>query len=395
MRVLVFHSELGVLRGGGENFTRNLFAAFVKRGHSVAAAFVADQRNQYPIPLPPNIEPIPLKGRWSRNLGQATLSTVGRSFADDSPLKKKWDYIREAISWRTTRWHNRRFQQRVERVFSNRWSEFDAIYVHGDPFLASHVARCLPTVLRLPGPVSADHEPELRAAHAVCANGDALVRIRTFLGDHATELPVGIDSELFSPGASSVRSRLNWTDKHLVIGYVGRFTYLKGVDLLAAAFRELSLNHTNLRLLMVGSGAEERSIRPVLPNQFARRLVHIEPDVNHWQLPEWYRAMDVLVMPSRYENFSNAVLEGMACGIPFLASNIGGNRILAKTGAGWLFESGSVASLSTCLDRILKNISEIQNCGNIGSCYVRQYHSWRTGAEILEDIITLRLGVKK
>src|SRR5258708_32145532 len=39
MKVLVLHSELGVLRGGGENFTRNLFAAFAERGHSVAAAF--------------------------------------------------------------------------------------------------------------------------------------------------------------------------------------------------------------------------------------------------------------------------------------------------------------------------------------------------------------------
>ena len=39
MNILVLHSELGVLRGGGENFTRNLFAAFHKRGHDVRAAF--------------------------------------------------------------------------------------------------------------------------------------------------------------------------------------------------------------------------------------------------------------------------------------------------------------------------------------------------------------------
>ena len=42
MRVLVLHSELGTLRGGGENFTRNLFSSFVGLGHHVKAAFTAD-----------------------------------------------------------------------------------------------------------------------------------------------------------------------------------------------------------------------------------------------------------------------------------------------------------------------------------------------------------------
>jgi hypothetical protein len=43
MKILVLHSELGVLRGGGENFTRNLFDALHKRGHQVVAAFLADE----------------------------------------------------------------------------------------------------------------------------------------------------------------------------------------------------------------------------------------------------------------------------------------------------------------------------------------------------------------
>jgi hypothetical protein len=42
MKILVLHSELGVLRGGGENFTRNVFVAFAERGHDVSAAFIAD-----------------------------------------------------------------------------------------------------------------------------------------------------------------------------------------------------------------------------------------------------------------------------------------------------------------------------------------------------------------
>ena len=42
MKILVLHAELGILRGGGENFTRNLFVEFSKRGHEVCAVFGAD-----------------------------------------------------------------------------------------------------------------------------------------------------------------------------------------------------------------------------------------------------------------------------------------------------------------------------------------------------------------
>src|SRR5512132_3862021 len=133
MRLLVLQSELGVLQGGGENFTRNLFAAFAKRGHHVKAAFVADRENRYPLPMPEGIEPIPLSGWWSMNPGQPALSAIARFVPCNSMLRAKWDHFQQAISWRTIRWHNRRFQLRSERFFAPSWQEFDAVYVHANP----------------------------------------------------------------------------------------------------------------------------------------------------------------------------------------------------------------------------------------------------------------------
>jgi glycosyltransferase involved in cell wall biosynthesis len=395
MKVLVLQSELGVLRGGGENFTRNLFTAFAARGHRVAAAFVADRSGRYPIPLPAGIEPIPIRGWWSRKLGQALLSSVAGCIPFESPLRAGWDRGQEAICWRTIRWHDRRFQRRIEHEFALRWTDFDIVYVHGNAILASRVARYRPTVLRLPGPVTAELAPVLRRVHAVCANGDALAQIRRFLGDHAIELPLGIDTQLFMPGSTSVRTALGWTGQHRVVGYVGRLAHLKGVDLLAAAFREMSRTLPEARLLIIGSGEEEGKIRSVLAQELAHGIVHIERDVNHEQLPEWYRAMDLLVMPSRYENFSNTVLEGMACGIPFLASDIGGNRIFAETGAGWLFDSESVASLTSRLRSINGHPSEMKARGTVGTRYARERYTWVASAECLEGIIASRLGVKE
>ncbi len=387
MKVLILQSELGVLRGGGETFTRSLFTAFAARGHSVAAAFVADRSGYYPLSLPQEIEAIPIKGYWSRKLGEGTLSAIGRQVSWNIHLKAVWDRVHGAISCRTLRWHNRRFQSRVARNFENRWGEYDAVYVHGDPNLARKIARHRPTILRMPGPLGSEWSSLLRKIHAVCANGDALSQIRQFLSDHVVELSIGVDSEVFKPGPTSVRQKFGWGEHHCILGYVGRFTQLKGVDLLADAFRELVSTVPHVRLLMVGSGEEEGALRTSLVKELAEGLVHIEPGVDHHCLPDWYRGMDCLVMPSRYENFSNAILEAMACGIPFLASDIGGNRVFAEKGVGWLFQTESIASLTTQLIQVAKNHHERIHRGQLGLSCVRDQYSWTTSARCLEQII--------
>ena len=395
MKVLVLQSELGVLQGGGENFTKNLFTAFAARGHRIMAAFVADRRRRYPLPLPPPLEPLPIPGWWSSTLGQATLASVRRYMPHTSRFRAQLDRVQEALAWRVFAWHSRRFQRRVEDEFARRWYDFDVVYVHSDVILASKVARYRPTVLRLPGPAAAELAPVLLAVPAVCANGDALARIRPFLGDHALELPIGLDERCFAPGRTAVRAALGWTEQHQVVGYVGRLTHLKGGDLLAAAFHALAQVAVNARFLIVGAGEALRNMRALLASELARGIVHIESSVNHEQLPEWYRAMDVMVLPSRYENFSNAMLEAMACGVPCLASDIGGNRMLAETGAGWLFEPNSVSALQACLQDVLARPSEIRARGRIAAQYVRGRYSWAVSAERLAWIMASRLGVQE
>ena len=112
-------------------------------------------------------------------------------------------------------------------------------------------------------------------------------------------------------------------------------------------------------------------------------------------MPEWYRAMDLFVMPSRYENCSNAIVEAMACGIPFLAADIGGNTSLRDTGGGWLFQRESVSSLTSCLGRILEDRPEMKVRGQSGSTYARGRCSWASSAQCLEELMVARLGGKQ
>lgn len=99
-------------------------------------------------------------------------------------------------------------------------------------------------------------------------------------------------------------------------------------------------------------------------------------------------------MPSRYENFSNAIVEALACGIPFLASDVGGNRLLAAEECGHLFQQESQDSLTSCLQKLMADRATLKSNGAFGVGYVKAHYSWAASAERLEHILTSRLGVK-
>jgi glycosyltransferase involved in cell wall biosynthesis len=363
------------------------FGPSQNEGMKFLPSLSADSSGHYPLKLPAKIRPLPLAGYWSRKLGQEALSKVAGRIPRGTRLRAYWDRLQEAVCWRTVQWHDRRFARRIEVEFFSRWNEFDAVYVHGNAELAERVARYRPTVLRLPGPVSSELAPLLKSVHVVCANGDALTQIREFLGEHATELPIGIDSDMFRPDLTSMRERLGWTEENWVVGYVGRLAYVKGVDLLADAFRKVRKTIPHARMLIVGAGEEEGKLRATLNTELMEGIVHMESDVAHELLADWYRAMDLFVMPSRYENYSNSVIEALACGVPCLLSDVGGNRRLVEMEAGWLFTKGSADSLASTLSTVAKRLHSTGKLKTFVGEKVRQCYRWEISADRLEYLL--------
>jgi glycosyltransferase involved in cell wall biosynthesis len=207
------------------------------------------------------------------------------------------------------------------------------------------------------------------------------------MGQEAVELPVGLDFKTFSPVGPSVRTTLGWTDQHKVVGYVGRLTRLKGVDVLAEAFHQVASANPEARLIVVGGGEEDQSMRHVLREEIAADKVHVVPTLGPEELAGWYRAMDVFVLPSRYENFSNALLEAAACGVPFIATDVGGNRILHESGAGLLFTTGSVTDLVRQLQEFFKDREPKRARALLFSKAVREKYDWDASADAMEAIL--------
>jgi D-inositol-3-phosphate glycosyltransferase len=145
---------------------------------------------------------------------------------------------------------------------------------------------------------------------------------------HIEVVPCGVDLEMFVPmEKESARRKLGLNDGDRVILFVGRIEPLKGIDILISAAAHLHENE-NFVVLIVGGDAHAESQIAALREQAAALGVdhHISwvGSVAHEQLPMYYNAADVCVVPSYYESFGLVAVESMACGTPVVASRVGG-----------------------------------------------------------------------
>ena len=143
------------------------------------------------------------------------------------------------------------------------------------------------------------------------------------LGDGSSN---GVDVTRFSPGASTVRKQFGIPGDAPLIGFVGRLTADKGIPELLEAFALILRRHPDAYLLLVGwFDAAEDALGHGL-----RRRIDGHPRIVHTGYVEdaapYYRAMDMLILPSWREGFPNAVLEAAASGVPVIAADCTGSR---------------------------------------------------------------------
>lgn len=181
-------------------------------------------------------------------------------------------------------------------------------------------------------------------------------------------IPNGVDTDRFLPASPEIREKiraeLGLNAKEKAVLFSGRIVPRKGLDLLINSWTEVSAHHPEARLWILGSGKNQAdSIEKELKERVRNEnLEHV-----HWlgettEPENFYQAADIFVFPSRREGLSNTLLEAMACGLPSIASDIGGNIDVIEDGEnGRLFPSDDSAELSTVLLGLLKTPEERQN----------------------------------
>ncbi len=186
----------------------------------------------------------------------------------------------------------------------------------------------------------------VRAASAVIVPTAELRDVVAALGGAAKVhlVPNGVDTRRFNPGAGRANTRPT-------VLYVGRLSAEKDLGTLLEATGKL-MARFDLAVAMVGEGPERASLE-VRAKALGVPLTFM-PFVDHRELPRLYASARVFVLPSLTEGHPKVLLEAMSCGVPCIASNVGGNRAILVDGeTGLLFEPGDVGGLAAGLEQAL------------------------------------------
>jgi D-inositol-3-phosphate glycosyltransferase len=208
------------------------------------------------------------------------------------------------------------------------------------------------------------------AADALIANTDAeaasLVSLYEACPDNVSVVSPGVNLSMFTAGSGKSTARKNLAlpqDAH-IISFVGRIQPHKGPEVLIRAIAEMVGHSPLLRSKLItqivggasgANGGEVDRLKELVQWLGISDVVRFAPPVERAELPDYYRASDLVCVPSYSESFGLVALEAQACGTPVVASAVGGLRTAVADGiSGVLVDGHDARAWSSVLARLLQ-----------------------------------------
>jgi len=231
-----------------------------------------------------------------------------------------------------------------------------------------------------------DHSDRLIALTRL--EGDLLTRYYPHAGHKVRVVSNGIEDSVSARRAAFQRR----DGRQTVVLYSGRLVERKGIRELIAAIPDVLPVAPATSFVIVGgppplTGAEVAAQWLSTEHASLADRVHF----TGWQSPEnvfkWYRAADILVVPSRYEPFGMVILEAMLYGLAVLATAVGGpSEILEHGQTGLLFPARDILALSAALKWMIANPLERQRIARAGARRVREHWLWHQKVPAMVDV---------
>ena len=212
-------------------------------------------------------------------------------------------------------------------------------------------------------------EQVVKASTGLIANTDAeaasLVSLYDACPDNVFVVAPGVDLQRFSPGIgkAAARVKLNIAPDAIMLTFVGRIQPHKGPDVLLRAVTEMVTHSPHLKsklAVVIMGGASGSGVNELEKLKVLAKFLKIE-DVTHFiepvkrdELANWYRASDLVCVPSYSESFGLVALEAQACGTPVVATAIGGLRTAVSDGiSGSLVDGHDPKAWSAVISRLI------------------------------------------
>jgi D-inositol-3-phosphate glycosyltransferase len=206
-------------------------------------------------------------------------------------------------------------------------------------------------------------------------------------------VPPGVDLSVFQPiDCGEARRKIGYGPGRMLL-FVGRLERLKGVEV---AIRALALlrdrSHDDVRLVILGEDSKDgdesemERLKTVASEVGVRDQVDFLGSVAHHELPYFYSAADVCVMPSYSESFGLVGLEAQACGRPVVGADVAGLRSVVRDDvSGYLIDGHEPAAYAERIGRLLDNPELGQQMGRRGRLLAQRF-SWTRTADRLQQL---------
>jgi len=204
----------------------------------------------------------------------------------------------------------------------------------------------------------------------------------------------GVDADRFNPDVdgSAMRARVGVQPGELLLVSIGRLDRRKGHDMALRALARLRGARPSIRYVIVGDGPQRASLEALAVDVGVSDLVRFVGAAAEADLPAWYAAGDVFLMPNRtdgvdFEGFGIVFLEAAASGKPTIGGRSGGViEAVADGVTGLLVDGDDVARIADAIVHLASDPARRASLGRAGRQRVQDAFTWSTGAATLREL---------
>ncbi len=207
-------------------------------------------------------------------------------------------------------------------------------------------------------------------------------------------IPNGVDSKLFTPEKkdNSLRKKYGITGPFLL--FIGRITEKKGISYLIEAMPEVKKQIPNAKLMIIGSGELEDSLKQLSSNLNVSNSIIFTGPITNKELPKYYASADLFIAPSittkdgDREGFPTVFLESMSSGTPVLTTKIDGiKEIIIEGKNGFLVDQKSSSQLADSIISLIKSKSKLSSTESFSRSLALKSYDWNIIAKQYAEVL--------
>lgn len=173
--------------------------------------------------------------------------------------------------------------------------------------------------------------------------------------DRVRTIRQGTNPKVFCHGdRNAARTKLDLGLDREILVWVGRMVPVKNLDLLVDAVKLLARERPQLELHLIGDGESRAQLSARVEAEGLSKIFQFEGPIAHDRLADWYRAADAVVLSSHSEGLPNVLREALACGTPFVATDVGDISEIARPEYARLVEKGDAKAFAAAVAEVLK-----------------------------------------